>query len=68
MYSEALRFREAGLSVGRVLIRLRLLESSVFDAAGSVQGYTRRTAPGADATYPHLASPPSSSLNPRDTG
>lgn len=39
MYAEALRFRETVLAVGRVLVRLRLLESSVFDRAGSVQGY-----------------------------
>lgn len=39
MYDEAIAFRETVLSVGRVLVKLQLLDSSVFDAAGTVTGY-----------------------------
>lgn len=39
MYEEALKFRETVLSVGKVLTKLQLIESSVFEEAGSVQGH-----------------------------
>lgn len=39
LYEEALRYRERVVSVGRLLVKLQLIDTTAFQSAGSVLGY-----------------------------